>query len=87
MSLFDLSPEDSLALSAALALALYKCYTPEQALVLADFLVSAGENLAVLLSKAAYLENQNASCKRASLGEDVDIEERVKLLEELLLTF
>ncbi|BCZ44394.1 hypothetical protein psyc5s11_04610 [Clostridium gelidum] len=85
MSILELSPEESLVAANAVALAIFRAYSLENAIFIADFVNAIEGSLTLLLSKQGLIEINEASCKRESIN-DADIDARLALLEDLLLS-
>ena len=85
MSIIELSPEESLAAANAISLAIYRAYSLNDAVVIADFVNAIEGCLTLLLSKKALIDINESSCKRQCI-DDTDIAARLALLEDLLLT-
>jgi len=64
MSILELSPEESLAVANSIALAIYRCYSLEDAVVIADFVNAIEGSLTLLTSKQALIEINQTSYKR-----------------------
>lgn len=85
MSILELSPEESLLVANSIALSIYRCYSLEEAVVIADFVNAIEGSLTLLLSKKGLIEINSTSNKRKDI-DDADLLSRLEILEDLLLT-
>ena len=85
MSIIELSPDESLVAANAVALAIFRTYSLENAIFIADFVNAIEGCLTLLLSKQDLIEINEASCKREGI-DDTDIAARLAISEDLLLT-
>lgn len=85
MSILELSPDESLIAANAIALAIFRTYSLENAIFITDFVNAIEGCLTLLISKQALIDVNEASCKREHI-EDTDIAARLAVLEDLLLS-
>jgi hypothetical protein len=85
MSILELSPDESLVAANAIALAIFRTYSLENAIFITDFVNAIEGCLTLLISKQALIDVNEASCKRERI-EDTDIAARLAVLEDLLLS-
>lgn len=87
MSLNDLCPEETLALAFAISIGIYKTYPLNDVRNLGEFFFVIAQNLTAMAVRADALKLQEIEDKRKNLKDNENLEERLKLLEDLLLSF
>lgn len=85
MSILELSPDESLVAANAIALAIFRTYSLENAIFITDFVNAIEGCLTLLISKQALIDVNEASYKRERI-DDTDIASRLAVLEDLLLS-